>query len=42
MGTTACCRRRLGGMNELFRSVFDQVADFGPEWMSDRIGGKDA
>ena len=30
----------LGGLNELFRSVFDQVADFGPEWMSDRIGGR--
>ena len=30
----------LGGLNDLFRSVFDQVAEFGPEWMSDRIGGK--
>ena len=30
----------LGGLNELFRSAFDQVADFGPEWMSDRIGGR--
>jgi len=30
----------LGGLNDLFRSVFDQVTDFGPEWMSDRTGGK--
>lgn len=30
----------LGGLNDLFRSVFDQMTDFGPEWMSDRVGGK--
>lgn len=30
----------LGGLNGLFRSVFDQITDFGPEWMSDRAGGK--
>lgn len=30
----------LGSLNELFRSVFDQGADFAPEWMSDRISGK--
>ena len=29
-----------GGLNGLFRSVFDQITDFGPEWMSDRAGGK--
>ena len=28
----------LGGLNELFRSVFDVTTDFGPEWLSDRIG----
>ena len=29
----------LGGLNELFRSVFDATTDFSPEWLSDRIGG---
>ena len=28
----------LGGLNELFRSVFDATTDFSPEWLSDRIG----
>lgn len=30
----------LGSLDDLFRTVFGRLSDFGPEWMSDRVCGK--
>ncbi len=30
----------LGGIDELLHSVFERLPELGPEWMSDRVGGR--